>query len=326
LVKFLIIRFSSIGDIVLTTPVIRCLKEQVPNAEVHYLTKKAFQPILQPNPYIDHLHILDGSLNQLIGQLKEEHFDYLIDLHHNLRSALVKLNLKVLAFSFDKLNLAKWLIVNFKINHLPDVHIVDRYMRTIALFDVTNDNKGLDFYINSSDEIDLHSLPERFHQGYLGFVIGARHNTKKIPKDKIVQIIKITGLPAILLGGKEDIPEAEYIHSQIGDLCYNACGIYSLAQSASLVRQARVIITNDTGLMHIAAAFHKKILSVWGNTIPAFGMSPYVPNPDSQIFEIKGLKCRPCSKIGFGKCPKGHFNCMNLIDGQKIGTLAKQLF
>lgn len=318
MVKFLIIRFSSIGDIVLTTPVVRCLKTQVEGAQVHYLTKKAFAPVLAHNPYIDKLHVLQDSLNQTLEVLKNEEFDYIIDLHHNLRTLIVKNKLKVLSFSFNKLNWQKWLMVRFKINRLPDKHIVDRYFETTQLFDVTNDGKGLDYFISSEDEVDTNTLPATFQKGYIGFVIGAKHNTKKLPLQKVLSLLRKINKPVVILGGKEDADEGSEIAMALGESVYNACGKYSLAQSASLVKQADVIITPDTGLMHIASAFKKKIISVWGNTIPGFGMYPYNPDPDSQIVEVNGLKCRPCSKIGYAKCPKGHFNCMYLIDEQKI--------
>ena len=107
---------------------------------------------------------------------------------------------------------------------------------------------------------------------------------------------------------------------------YNACGRFSINQSASLVQQARVVITPDTGLMHIAAAFKKKIISVWGNTIPEFGMFPYLPDKDSRIIQVEGLSCRPCSKIGYSSCPKKHFRCMNDIDEKQLAELAKNLY
>jgi ADP-heptose:LPS heptosyltransferase len=318
LVKFLIIRFSSIGDIVLTTPVIRCLKTQVEGAEVHFLTKKAFTPVLAHNPYIDKLHVLQDSLSHTIDSLKQEKFDYIIDLHHNLRTFRVKNKLKALSFSFNKLNIEKWLMVTFKINRLPDKHIVDRYFETVRLFDVVNDGKGLDYFISPADEVDITQLPETFRNGYIGFVIGAKHNTKKLPVQKIISLLEKINKPVIILGGKEDTSEGDEIANALGSGIYNACGKYSLGQSASLVKQADAIIAHDTGLMHIAAAFKKKIVSVWGNTIPEFGMYPYAAGTGSQIVEVKGLKCRPCSKIGYTKCPKSHFNCMNLINEQQI--------
>lgn len=326
MVKFLIVRFSSIGDIVLTTPVVRCLKQQVEGAEVHFLTKKSFASIVSKNPHIDKVHVLEDSLGKVIKELQKEDFNYVIDLHHNLRSSIVKARLKAISFSFNKLNLEKWLMVNWKVNRLPDVHIVDRYMHTLRHFDVQNDNQGLDFFIDPADEVSLNSLPESHRNGYVGFVIGAKHNTKKLPTAKIISLINKIALPVVLLGGKEDATEADQISKSTGNLCYNACGKYNLGQSASLVKQANVIVSHDTGLMHIASAFKKKIISVWGNTIPGFGMYPYLPHPESMIAEVNGLKCRPCSKIGYPACPQKHFNCMKQIDEDAVVKRVREMF
>lgn len=318
MVKFLIIRFSSIGDIVLTTPIIRCLKNQVDGAVVHYVTKKAFLPVLEENPHIDKIHILDTNMNGLLAELKEENFDYIIDLHKNLRSSTIKSKLRRIAFDFNKINLEKWLIVNLKINKLPDKHIVDRMFETLAVFDVKNDGKGLDYVIPEREKINLDDLPNKFHKQYIGWVIGGMHQTKKFPIEKVIRIIKSIDIPVILLGGPNDKEEAATIENAVGDKVYNACGRYTVNQSASLVKQSALIITNDTGLMHIAAAFNKPIFSFWGNTIPEFGMYPYLPEKNSIIFEVDNLTCRPCSKIGFNNCPKKHFKCMNEISEEKI--------
>jgi ADP-heptose:LPS heptosyltransferase len=325
-VKFLIVRFSSIGDIVLTTPVIRFLKTQIEDAEVHYLTKRSFSSVIAQNPYIDKVYVLENSLGKVIQELKKEKYDYIIDLHHNLRSFIVKSRLNVLSFSFSKLNIEKWLIVALKINRLPHKHIVDRYVETLRVFDIQDDGKGLDYFIEPADEVSLEELPAIHQEGYIGFVIGAKHNTKKLPVGKMISLIRRINLPVVLLGGKEDMAEAAIVYEQTGDLCFNACGKYNLGQSASLVQQAKLIITHDTGLMHIAAAFKKKIISVWGSTIPEFGMYPYKPHPGSQIIEVIGLKCRPCSKIGFQVCPRSHFDCMNKVNEEKVVDLAQKLF
>jgi len=321
-VKYLVVRFSSIGDIVLTTPVIRCLKNQVQDARIHYVTKERFTPILSSNPYIDHIHSYSGNLNALISELKNEHFDYIIDLHHNLRSALLKSRIRIISFSFPKLNVQKWLLVNLKINRLPDMHIVDRYFKTVRLFDVTNDNQGLDYFIQEEDIVPLESLPVEFRKGYIAFAIGGLHTTKKLTAEKIIGICKTVDKPVILLGGKDDTETGSEIAEEAGKTIYNACGTYSINQSASLVRQAELVITHDTGLMHIAAAFRKKIISIWGNTIPEFGMYPYHPDPASVIIQVPNLSCRPCSKIGFDKCPKKHFKCINDIDIDRVVQIA----
>jgi len=324
-VKFLILRFSSIGDIVLTTPVIRCLKEQVEHAEVHYFTKPEYKEILEANPYIDKIHLLQPDLGVQIQELKHEFFDYIIDLHKNIRTRRIISGLKVISFSFDKLNLKKWYYVNFKINKLPDKHIVDRYLEAVDIFDAVNDGKGLDYYIPPHDEVDLEQLPAAFRSGYIGFVIGAKHPTKKMPPDKIASVISKLQHPVLLLGGKEDREAGEAIRQSSDAPVYNACGEFSINRSASLVRQAQLIITHDTGLMHVAAAFRQKILSIWGNTVPEFGMVPYQPHPDSALFEVRGLSCRPCSKLGYKKCPRKHFRCIRDISDEAIAEKARSL-
>lgn len=312
--KILIIRFSSIGDIVLTTPVVRCIKQQLPNAEIHYITKKSFAGILNNNPYITKVHSIEKNTTEVLQTLKHEQFDVIIDLHNNLRSAQIKASLRCKSFTFKKLNFKKWLLVNFKVNQLPAVHLVERYMQTVYKLGVINDNKGLDYFIPANDVVSIDYLPATHQQGYIGFVIGAKHFTKQLPTEKIISICKKLNQPIILLGGKEDAARAQIIEAAIGTSIYNACGKYNLNQSASLVKQAKKIITHDTGLMHIAAAFKKQIISVWGNTVPGFGFAPYLPGDNSKIVEVKNLSCRPCSKIGYDKCPKGHFKCMMLID------------
>ena len=325
-IKFLIIRFSSIGDIVLSTPVIRCLKQQVEGSVIHYVTKRQYLPLLQENPHIDRIHCLDESLSALSRELKKEKFDYIIDLHHNLRSFLIKSRLRSFDFAYRKLNIEKWLMVRFKIDRLPRIHIVDRYLDTLALFDVVNDGKGLDYYIPENEQVDLGILPPAFSQGYIALVTGARHYTKQLPLEKLITLCSLISKPILLLGGKEDWTTGDAVAGSAKRMVYNACGKFSINQSASLVKQARLVITHDTGLMHIAAAFSKKIISLWGNTIPEFGMTPYMANENSHIMQVKGLSCRPCSKIGYKNCPKGHFKCMNDLDEKQIADLAHALF
>ena len=317
--KILVLRFSSIGDIVLTTPVVRALAQQVPGAEVHFATKPAYRGLLEPNPYITKVHCLTGSLGELVQALKAEQFDHIIDLHNNLRTRLIKLQLGVKSSSFDKLNWQKWLLVNFKIDKLPRVHIVQRYMAAAANFGVKDDGEGLDYFIPEGHEVDVATLPAPFQRGYVALAIGAQHATKRLPLDKLVELCqRLAPRPIMLLGGPEDAPVAEALievatansisHLVTPALIANGCGRYSLHQSASLLRQADFVVSHDTGLMHIAAAFGKEIFSVWGNTVPAFGMYPY--RTEFKVLEVTGLNCRPCSKIGFDKCPQGHFKCM----------------
>lgn len=327
--KLLIIRFSSIGDIVLTTPVIRCLKQQVITAQVHYLTKKSFAPIFAANPFVDKMHYLsDDNFNEVVSQLQQEDFDYVIDLHHNLRTLKVKRALGKQSFSFNKLNIEKWLLTALKIHKLPSEHIVDRYLQTLQSFGVKNDGNGLDYFIPEKDEVSSADIPATHHAGYIGLVIGGALQTKKFPLEKLKRLCTAIQHPIMLLGGKEDMADGEELAALDKFKIYNACGKFNINESASLVRQAKFIITNDTGLMHVAAAFNKPVISLWGNTVPEFGMTAYYVNKSGSIkdtrFEIKNLSCRPCSKIGYDKCPKGHFNCMQKIDDAVLLETVKQ--
>lgn len=320
--KILVIRFSSIGDIVLTTPVVRCLKMQLPNCEIHYATKKEYASVLAGNPYIDKFHFLEKDLSVLIQEFKTEKFDYVIDLHNNLRTSHIKLKLGGNWSRFNKLNIEKWLLVNFKINKLPNVHIVYRYMQTVEHLGVEYDGKGLDFFISEKDEAGLLSSLPSGYTDYICLVPGAKFATKSIPVEKCVEIIKNITRPIFILGGPSEAEIGQKIVELAGRKdVVNFCGKLSLAKSAGIIRRAHSVITADTGLMHIAAAFDKKIISVWGNTVPEFGMYPLLPengNGESIISEVKGLSCRPCSKIGYAKCPKGHFKCMRDQDSRMI--------
>lgn len=326
IVRFLILRFSSIGDIVLTTPVIRCLKQQFNGeVEIYYATKQQFATLVEPNPYLSGVFTLkDKDTTGLIQELKTLQFDYIIDLHNNIRTARIKKALSIPALSFNKLNWQKWLLVNLKINRLPKVHIVDRYLETVRFFDVTNDHQGLDYFIPENQHINpptLFAEHQVNYAPYIAFVVGGSFATKVLPVEKAVTTIQKINQPVVLVGGPNDRQSAEEIRIRAGKhKVLNACGALSLHQSASVIQQAEAVISNDTGMMHIAAAFHKKIIALWGNTIPEFGMEPYVPkNPRlATNVQVNGLRCRPCSKLGYNKCPKKHFYCMNLIDEQEI--------
>lgn len=332
--KILIIRFSSIGDIVLTTPVIRCVKQQRPDIELHYLTKASYQQIIECNPYIDKCHFLNENLEEVIEQLKAEHFDCIIDLHKNIRTLKVKRALNIQSYSFDKLNLQKWLLVNLKLNLMPKESIVSRYMETVSPLGVKDDGKGLDYFMPEQSKLGNSDVPMSHWAGYVGFVIGGSYQTKKMPVAEWAKLATLVPYPIMLLGGPEDRREGDEIATQDSIKIYNACGKFDLNESARLVEKSKVIVTNDTGLMHIATAFQKPVISLWGNTSPALGMFPYYGgnttdnHKENQVFfaEVSGLNCHPCSKLGYAKCPKGHFKCMKQQNLEEIALLVKKFW
>jgi ADP-heptose:LPS heptosyltransferase len=324
--KILIIRFSSIGDIVLTTPVIRCIKKQIPDVTIHYLTKAKFKSVLDQNPYIDKLITIEKDVDEVMAELKNESYQFIVDLHNNLRSWRTVFSLHRPSKSFNKLNLRKWLRVNIGLDCLPALHIVDRYMAAAKPLGINYDGGGLDFFLDPAVKDTLLTLPDSFQKEYLAIVTGGQHKTKIYPPEQLIEFCKLYGRPVVLLGGPDDVVAGEHITSACGSFVYNGCGKYSLMESSWLLKSAKQVITNDTGLMHIAAALDKDIVSIWGNTIPEFGMTPYFPEwsrSSNQILEVKGLKCRPCSKIGFKECPKGHFKCMRGITPQALLSKVK---
>lgn len=317
--RILIIRFSSIGDIVLTSPVVRALRKKFPEADIRFVTKKQYAELVQPNPHLNGVFLLEDSLNVLAKELKAFNPDLVIDLHHNLRTRILKTLVGGQWHAFHKLNVEKWLKVNLKVDRLPNIHIVDRYMETLKPLGVENDGKGLGFFFPQG--FVEPQLPLELTNGFVAVVVGAKFKTKQLPEHKLVELCNGIQQPVLLIGGPEDEALGEAMATKLSVNVFNGCGKYSLLESAWLIRLSELVITHDTGMMHIAAAFNKKIISIWGNTIPAFGMYPYLPKGgESFISEVNGLDCRPCSKIGFDKCPKGHFNCMEQQDVLQLQT------
>jgi ADP-heptose:LPS heptosyltransferase len=309
-VKILVLQFASIGDVVLTTPVVRCLTQQIPNAVIHFCTERPYQSIVEYSPFITQAHFIDQSLYKLIKELRTEQFDYVIDLQNTFLTSLIKAALGSRSYSIEKQSFREWLYVRWKVNAMTDQHIVDRYMATVLPLGVENDGLGLDYFIPYKDEVETDWLPKTHQSGFVAYAIGGQSPTRRLPVLRMIELCLKINFPIVLLGDKSDRKRGDEIVQAIGErLIYNACGHFNLNQSASLLQQARVVFSHDTGLMHIAAAFHKKVYSIWGSTTPQFGFYPY-KTPHVRL-ETPGLGCRPCAATNSGNCPMKHFKCMN---------------
>ena len=305
------------GDIIYTSPVIRCLKNQLENAEIHYLTKPSFKFLLEHNPYLDKLHLLQPKLADTVIALKEEQFDIVIDLHNSLRSLLVKTQLGVKSSTYKKERFKKWLAIKWKINLIKPDHLVDRYLKTVAFLGVKNDAKPIDYFLPVDAQSIEKILPQHYNKAYIAFVIGATHFTKRMPNDKVIELCNQLNLPIILLGGKDVEDNAKVIYQATIDKTVDLVGKINLNDSVTIVKNAAYVIGFDTGLTHIAEAFNKKIVTIWGSTVPELlGVQPY--HVDDHYEAGVELSCRPCSKFGLSACPKKHFNCMKTINAKKI--------
>ena len=332
--RLLFIRFSSIGDIVFTTPAIRCAKQQIPGVELHFLTKASMKAVTEANPYIDHFHYFDKDLNATIKDLKAFQFDYIIDLHKNLRTFQIQKALGVPSLSYQKLSLQKLLLTKLHLNYMPVRHIVDRSLDALSALGVVNDGKGLDYFISNAATLPSNALPAAFQSGYIALVIGASYASKKLPVALLQALCHKIPYPIVLIGGKEDQEQGAAIEAINPIKIFNACGKFNLHESALLVKQSRTVISHDTGFLYIACAFHKKTVAIWGATSPALQVEPYYPNTTSSFNKdewyfnaiVPNLPCQPCSNYGTKQCPQGHFACMKKQDLQSIADKAIAYF
>lgn len=311
------------GDIIYTTPVVRCLKLQLPGSEIHFLTKPAFKYIYDGNPFVDKLLLLQENLNNTIKEIKAENYDYLIDLHNNLRTAIIKLKTGIPASTYKKQPLQKWLYLKWRLDFVSKKHLVERYLEAVSFLGIKNDGQPINYYLKQQYEIaDL--LPLSHQDKFVVFIIGATHFTKRMPNEKIAQICREIDIPVVLLGGNDVQENGNQIASFTGKNVYNACGKLTLDQSVFLLTKSEKIIGFDTGLTHIAEAFNRPIASVWGGTTPELlGVAPYKVK-NATVFGVD-LSCRPCSKFGLEACPLGHFKCMYDIPNQELIDFANKV-
>lgn len=300
------------GDVVMTSPVVRWLKLQL-EAEVHFITKKGFAGLVSCNPYIDRIWTMDNNFDKLISDLRSAQYDIVVDLHLSLRSRRLCFHLDVPVCSFDKLTIEKWAYLLTRIDWLKEQHIVDRYLAGLRSLEIQNDDAGLDFFISDEGHVGLNLD----NKPGVALVLGGSYVTKRLPFALVDKLLEDESRHYFLLGGSDvtggTFPDAPHIHDYRG-----RCTVH---QSASIINQCDVVVSGDTGMMHIAAALKKKLVVIWGSTAPVFGMYPWYPDHLSDCYQsirVEGLTCQPCSKYGKPACPKKHMNCLNSIDPAKV--------
>ena len=315
--KILVIRFSAIGDIVLTSPVLRILQQGLEGgAELHMVVRKRYLPVVEHNPRITKIFSFENTVQEVMDPLSAEEYDYIIDLQNNLRSNLIKKRLGVLAFTVEKKNWAKfvWIKFGFKWD-IP--HVVQRYIDTLKTLGLSDDGQGLEFEIPQSVNVPLP------FELYTAVVIGANHFGKRPDASNWLSILHRIPGNIVIVGGKEE--EMMSTALSIDDRVFNVVSKLDLMESAWVVKHAQMVVAGDTGLMHMAAAFGKNIISLWGCTRPGLGMSPWRSGEHSVIIEPEGRGDRPCSKLG-DSCKHGLLNrCIHEIDLNKIEKAAKSI-
>ncbi len=297
----------------MTTPIVRCVKQQL-EAELHYVTASKYGSLLEGNIHLDKIHLFENNWTELRDELKAENYNLVIDLHKVTKSIRLGSFLDKPVIQFNKATLAKWLELKFRINRLPKGHLIDRFFKGVEQIKVTNDLKGMELFIDETLERNALKVLERLgiNGSYTVLVIGGAKWTKQIPIELCVDYINQTREPIVLIGGAEERDKAKKIVEFSNRHINNFVGLYSLLESAVMLRQSKLVITGDTGMMHMAAVYSKPTIVVYGSTSPIFGMYPYTVGDDSHIkfLQPDHLSCWPCSKSGRSKCPKVHTKCL----------------
>jgi ADP-heptose:LPS heptosyltransferase len=267
------------------------------------------------NPYVSKVYAIKKEVKEVLPLLKNERYTAVIDLHSNLRTLQLRYYLWNLPFySVKKGAMLRWFFVLTGIKPITPKHIVTRYFDAVRPLKISYDGKGLDFFIPEMNVL----VPQN---PYLVFVLGAGHFTKRLPPEKWKEIADLfTQWDVLLIGGNEEMKTGEFLATCMGNRAFNYCGKLNMVESAYVIREAKLIISGDTGMMHIAAALRKPLISIWGGTIPEFGWLPFYPEGRNRnkTVQVDSLSCRPCSRFGRVDCPKKHFRCMRDISAATV--------
>jgi heptosyltransferase-2 len=307
--KILIIRLSSLGDILLTTPLIRTLKNCNPKLQIDFILREEYEELLKNNSYINKIYKYTNhkfEKQSIFNSLLDEEYDLTIDLQNNIRSKELVRLLKCDKLKFRKNNFKKFLLVRFKINKLKSTPPIPvRYFN--VLNNSTLDEGGLDFFTDNDINSNL-----RDADNFIGLCPGAKHFTKQWPKEYFIELgnkLEYEGYKVVLFGGVKEVKTCNEIEEKLQN-ALNLCNT-SILQLGADMKMCKAIYTNDSGLMHLASAVKVPVISFFGSTVKEFGFFPY--NAKSVVLENKKLSCRPCTHIGRSACPKVHFNCMKQI-------------
>ncbi|HPO55174.1 MAG: glycosyltransferase family 9 protein [Ignavibacteriaceae bacterium] len=308
----LIIRLSSLGDVLLTTPLIRSLKSKYPDINVDFVVKRQYSMVLKGNPYLRRIFFPDEEID--VTQ-----YDVIVDLQNNLRSCKIRRKFEKRVVKFKKYSLDKYLLVNFKVNRLRELPAIPvRYAETVEKGLL--DESGLDLLIPDSVKSRLTGDKQT-----IGICPGSRHFTKRYPAEKFIEVgnkLASEGFRVVVIGGEDE----KNICAEISDSINGAINLSTendLYQIAADMKRCDGIICNDSGLMHVACAVKVPVVVIFGSSVREFGFTPY--GNKHKVVERENLSCRPCSHIGKEKCPEKHFRCMLEISSEEVIKCIKSI-
>ena len=328
MLRILLVRFSSIGDILLTTPLVRALRRRHPDAQLIYVTKRAMAPLVADNPHLSQVVALepDEPLTQLANHLRGLQPTHGLDLHGSLRSAALRVLVRCRWSGYAKRKLARTLLVATKIDlYRGDVPVAERYFEAARQLDVTPDGDSPEFFLSAgARERVAHWLAERdlAEAPLAALAPGAAHATKRWPIahwQALAERLRGAGYRIVVLGGPEDRGAAQ----QLGPppLAESAAGEFTLQETGACLARAKVLISGDTGVMHMATGVGTPVVALFGPTVRAFGFFPY--HARATVL-AQDLQCRPCSTMGTARCPLGHHRCLvDLLPAQVAAAVER---
>jgi len=342
--KTLIIRLSSVGDIVLSTPLIRALHRRFPQSQIDYLVRTEYSELLRGNPYLSTVYTFPAGgtaddLRQIRQNVLDTSYDLIVDIHGSLRSRILCRGMRNVV-RINKRVVPRFILVQFRkdfyrlFGGAPGV--ADRYLETVSQYGVTDDGAGLEVFPGRAEEqrVDelLHDKGMQNGTPLIGLCPSARHFTKMWPEEFFAETAAVLGrkhnVAIALFGSADELVRSQGITRQIRTHfpaveIIDSTGKLSFLETAALMDRCRLILSNDSGLMHLAAARKRKILAIFGSTVRQFG---FLPPPElSIVLEQHELKCRPCTHIGRKECPRGHFRCMREISASRAIDAASAL-
>lgn len=316
--KILVIRMSSFGDVILTTPVLKQLKEKYPNSIIDFIVLDKFKEAIRCNKDIDNLIIFEKNKYKGVFGIYNfsktlGNYDIVIDLHAKLRSVLISTLVKGKVFRYKKRSLLQSLLVKWKlIRYKAPQTIVKSYFKPLTELGLTYRGEELEFNFEEKDRESVKS-----YKNFIVFAPGASKETKKWTKENFSELGKMLykkyEKEILLIGGKNEWDELEEIKNGMGSYCINLGGKLSLKESGALLSKADFVVTNDSGPFHMARGVKTLSFVIFGPTDP--NMFEYDENA---VLLYGNEECSPCSLHGDKECPKGHFNCMKNLSAEKV--------
>ena len=336
LAHVLMIRLSSLGDILLTTPVLRLLREHCPGAQIDFLTKATYKDLLCANPCVDRVLLFDPrqGLRQTLHTLRQTRYDVVVDLHRTLRSRLLSHGVRAQCkLTYAKRTVRRTLLAHLGWNTLRAMTPVpELYAAPLRHLGMTAPLPPLEMHLTSASREAMRTyvrqaLPHSVERPLLALAPGARWPTKRWPVERFAavtqELAQAQRAAVVVLGGVEDVSLARELCQRLRVPVLDSTGKLSLMHTAALLQQCRLLLSNDSGLMHMATALRVPVVAIFGPTVQEFGFYPF--KACAQVISAT-LPCRPCSTKGSARCPRGHHQCMQQVTVAQVGAAAHTLW